>query len=93
MNAHIRAYYKAVCEAYQIGNIETSFYKPIIALLTPFGCTVRDLSGERSGKTGENVDLKIWRSDEVVTETELFAAIEAKKIEGIDKRARSQVNA
>ena len=58
MNAHIQTYYKSVCEAYQIGNFETSYYKPIIALLTHFGCTVRDLSSERSGKTGENVDLK-----------------------------------
>ena len=91
MYSHIREYYSAVCKAFQIGNIESSYFRPIIALFTLFGCTVMDLSGERGGRTGENVDLKIWRTDEIVTEAEPFAAIEVKKIEGIDKRARSQV--
>ena len=80
---YIRSYYKSVCEAYRIGNIESSYNTPIIALLTGFGCTARDMSGERSGRTGENVDIKLWRTDEDIAETEPFACVEVKKVDGI----------
>ena len=48
-------------------------------LFTSFGCAARDLSGERKGQTGENIDIKLWHSEEEVTETEPFAGIEVKK--------------
>jgi len=89
MTKHIQEYYKSVCEAYRLGNIETSYNSPIIALLTQFGCNARDLSGERSRQAGENIDIKLWRGD--VTETEPFAGVEVKKANGIDTRAKNQI--
>ena len=47
-------YYKSVCEAYRLGNVESSYNAPIITLFEYFGCAARDLSGERKGQTGEN---------------------------------------
>ncbi|MCL2674630.1 MAG: N-6 DNA methylase, partial [Defluviitaleaceae bacterium] len=91
MTNYVHDYHKAVCEAYRLGNIETSFNAPIIALLTQFGCNARDLSGERSRQAGENIDIKIWRGDDDVTETEPFAGVEVKKVGGIDTRARAQI--
>ena len=91
MNKHINDYFQSVCEAYRLGNIESAYNAPIIALLTQFDCTARDLSGERSGKVGENIDIKLWRSDADVTETEPFAGVEVKKIGGIDNRAKTQI--
>lgn len=90
MNDHIQEYFKSVCEAYRLGNIETSYNAPIMALLTQFGCNARDLSGGRSGQSGENPDIKLWRSDVEITETEPFSMVEVKKIGGIDARAKSQ---
>lgn len=89
--AKIMDYYKSVCEAYRLGNIESSYNAPIITLFEHFGCTARDLSGERKGQTGENIDIKLWHSEEEVSETEPFAGIEVKKVGGIDKRALSQI--
>ena len=91
MTGYIQEYYKSVCEAYRLGNIETSYNAPIIALLTKFGCNARDLSGERSRKAGENIDIKLWRGDVDVTETEPFAGVEVKKVNGIDARAKAQI--
>lgn len=93
MTENINLYFKAVCEAYRLGNIESSYNTPIIALLTQFGCAARDMSGERSGQTGENIDIKLWHTEEDVTETEPFAGVEVKKVEGIDARARGQIKA
>lgn len=73
-------YFNSVCEAYRLGNIESSYNEPIIALLTHFGCTARDMSGERSGQSGENIDIKLWHNDEDVTTFEPFAGIEVKKL-------------
>ena len=87
--AKIMDYYKSVCEAYRLGNVESSYNAPIITLFEHFGCTARDLSGERKGQTGENIDIKLWHSEEQITDTEPFAGIEVKKIGGIDKRALS----
>lgn len=84
-------YYHAVCDAYRLGNVESSYYSPIITLFTELGCAARDLSGERKGQTGENIDIKLWHNEEDVVETEPFAGIEVKKVNGIDERARSQI--
>lgn len=87
----IVSYYNAVCEAYRLGNVESSYNAPIIALFTEFECAARDMSGERRGQTGENIDIKLWHSDDEVTETEPFAGVEVKKVGGIDQRARRQI--
>ena len=87
----IQKYYKAVCDAYRLGNVESSYNAPIIALFNEIGCAARDLSGERKGQSGENIDIKLWHSEEEVTETEPFAGIEVKKVGGIDKRALGQI--
>lgn len=87
----ITTYFKAVCDAYRLGNVESSYNAPIMALFTDIGCAARDLSGERKGQTGENIDIKLWHSEEEVTETEPFAGVEVKKVGGIDKRALSQI--
>lgn len=89
--AKIMDYYKSVCEAYRLGNVESSYNAPIITLFKHFSCAARDLSGERKGQTGENIDIKLWHSEEEVSETEPFAGIEVKKVGGIDKRALSQI--
>ena len=91
MEAHIQQYYKAVCEAYRLGNIESSYNTAIITLLSQFGCVPRDMSGERKGKSGENIDIKLWRGGEEASETEPFAIVEVKKVGGIDARAREQI--
>lgn len=87
----VKSYYESVCKAYRLGNIESSYNEPIMTLFEGIGCACRDLSGERKGQTGENIDIKLWHSEEEVTETEPFAGIEVKKVGGIDKRARSQI--
>jgi hypothetical protein len=87
----ITKYFKAVCEAYRLGNIESSYNAPIMDLFSDIGCAARDLSGERKGQSGENTDIKLWHVEEDVAETEPFAAVEVKKIGGIDNRALSQI--
>lgn len=87
----ITSYFNAVCDAYHLGNVESSYYAPIMALLADMGCAARDLSGERKGQNGENIDIKLWHSEEEVTETEPFAGVEVKKVGGIDKRAIEQI--
>ena len=89
--AALNKYYKAVCDAYKLGNVESSYNAPIISLFTDIGCAARDLSGERKGDSGENIDIKLWHNEEEVTETEPFAGIEVKKVNGIDKRALQQI--
>ena len=87
----IRDYFQAVCECNRLGNIESSYNLPIIRLIMSFGCQAQDLSGGRSGDTGENIDVLLWREDDDVTDTAPFAGIEVKKINGIDARARGQI--
>ena len=87
----INKYFKSVCDAYRLGNVESSYNAPIMTLFTDIGCTARDLSGERKGQTGENIDIKLWHSEDEVIETEPFAGVEVKKVGGIDKRALSQI--
>lgn len=88
----IHRYFKDVCEAYKIGNIESSYNAPIINLFREIGCAARDLSGERKGESGENIDIKLWHSDAEVSETEPFAGVEVKKVGGIDNCALFQIN-
>lgn len=87
----IKTYYSDVLQAYKLGNIETAYNEPIARLLSYFECVARDLSGERSGDTGENIDIKLWHDEESVTEMAPFAGIEAKKVGGIDTRAEKQI--
>ena len=91
METFIEQYYKAVCEGYRLGNIESSYNPAIIALLSHFDCVPKDMSGERKGKAGENTDIKLWRVDDDTAETEPFAVVEVKKVGGIDPRAREQI--
>jgi len=86
MSDAIHDYFQAVCEQSK-RNIESSYNPPIIRLMSSFGCQARDFSGARSGDTGENIDIELWREDESVA----FAGIEVKKIGGIDARARGQI--
>lgn len=87
----IGEYFKSVSQAYALGNIESSYNAPIITLFNQFGCVARDMSGERSGHSGENIDIKLWHTNDEVGDIEPFAGIEVKKICGIDDRARSQI--
>ena len=61
----ITKYFKAVCDAYSLGNVESSYNAPIMALFTDIGCAARDLSGERKGQSGENIDIKLWHTEDV----------------------------
>ena len=58
----VTAYYRAVCEAYRLGNTESAYNAPIIGLISQFGCAPRDMSGERKGQSGENIDIKLWHT-------------------------------
>jgi predicted helicase len=90
---HIHDYYKSVCEAYRLGNDESLYTKPIITLLSQFGCIARDTSSGRKQQKSENTDIKLWREGAVITEIDPFAALEIKKINKIEKSAVSQVKA
>lgn len=87
----ITKYYNKVVEAFRLGNVESSYNSPIMELFTDMGCSARDLSGERKGQSGENIDIKLWQSGNDITITEPFAGVEVKKVGGIDKRALSQI--
>lgn len=87
----IDTYFKSVCEAYSLGNIESTYYAPVCTLFNSIGCAARDLSGERKGQSGENIDIKLWHSEDEIAEIEPFAGIEVKAIDEIDKRACSQI--
>lgn len=90
-NSHLKKYFESIKESYALGNIETSYNEPIIKLFNTFGCSGKDMSGERSGQAGENIDIKLWHNENEVTDTEPFAGIEVKKIGGIDSRAKEQI--
>jgi len=60
MSKHITDYFNAVVNAKQLGNIESSYNTPIITLLSHYGCNALDMSGSRSGATGENIDIQLW---------------------------------
>lgn len=87
----LNKYCKEVNKLYKSGNIESSYNKPMIDLISSFGCLAHDFSGERSGKTGENIDIKLWHLEEDITKIPPFGAIEVKKIGGEDERARKQI--
>ena len=87
----ISRYFKQICEAYKLGNIETSYNGPICTLMESFGAQARDLSGSRSRTAGENIDILLWRESDNAHEVEPFGGIEIKKVGGIDARAKEQV--
>lgn len=87
----VKKYFNLVKEVYRSGNIETTYNKPIIDLIELFGCKAKDFSGGRSSASGENIDIKLWRTEDNINGIEPFAAIEVKKIDGIDTRAKSQI--
>ena len=84
-------YANEVNKLYKLGNIESSFNKPVIDLLNAFNCFALDFSGGRKENAGENVDIKLWHTEEEIDKIEPFGAIEVKKVNGIDKRAQSQI--
>lgn len=90
-NSDLKKYFESIKKSYSLGNIETSYNEPIIKLFYSFGCSGKDMSGERSGQAGENIDIKLWHDENEVTDTEPFAGIEVKKIGGIDGRAKEQI--
>ena len=91
-NSIINKYYKAVREIYGPNtNVESSYNPHIITMFNEMGCVAQDFSGERTGISGENIDIKLWHNEDEVTKTEPFAGVEVKKINGIDKRALNQI--
>ncbi len=91
MNNPFQQYFTSVIEAYRLGNTETAYNRPVLVFLETFRCVGVDTSGERKGKEGENIDIKLWHTREDITNTEPFAGVEVKKVGGIDERARKQI--
>ena len=87
----LKKYCDEVNKYYKAGNIESSYNKPVIDLIQSFGCTAHDFSGARSGNNGENIDIKLWHSNEDINAMPPFGAIEVKKVGGKDNRAREQI--
>ena len=87
----IKKYCDEVNKYYKAGNIESSYNKPVIDLIQSFNCTAHDFSGARSGDSGENIDIKLWHVEEDINKTPPFGAIEVKKIDGKDDRARKKI--
>ncbi len=87
----LNIYCEEVNKYYKAGNIESSYNKPVIDLLESFDCSAHDFSGARSGDTGENIDIKMWHKDEDISKNPPFGAIEVKKVNGIDDRAKKQI--
>lgn len=84
-------YCNEVNKCYKAGNVESSYNKPVIDLIESFGCIAHDFSGARNGDAGENVDIKLWHENEDINSIPPFGAIEVKKINGEDERARKQI--
>ncbi len=87
----LEKYCEEVNKYFKVGNIESSYNKPVIDLIQSFGCTAHDFSGQRSGETGENIDIKLWHDDEDINTIPPFGAIEVKKVGGEDERAKKQI--
>ena len=87
----VSRYVNIVDELYRNGNVESSYYGPIIDLFTAFGCRGEDFSGERSGAKGENIDIKLWRAGDNLGEAHPFSAVEVKKVNGKYDRDRAQI--
>ena len=85
------AYCNKVNELYKAGNVESSYNKPIMDLISLFGCKPEDFSGGRSAEAGENVDIKLWHLEEDINDIPAFGAVEVKKVNGIDDRANKQI--
>ena len=84
-------YCNKVNELYKAGNVESSYNKPIMDLISLFGCKPEDFSGGRSAEAGENIDIKLWHLEEDINDIPAFGAIEVKKVNGIDDRANRQI--
>ncbi|WP_406537368.1 type ISP restriction/modification enzyme [Methanobrevibacter sp.] len=89
-SAIIKKYFNAVRKIYK-PNVESSYNPHIITMFNEMGCVAQDFSGERTGTSGENIDIKLWHNEDEVTKTEPFAGVEVKKIGGIDNRALQQI--
>lgn len=87
----LNKYCEEVNKYFKAGNIESSYNKPVIDLIQSFECTAHDFSGQRSGETGENIDIKLWHEGEDINNIPPFGAIEVKKVGGKDERARKQI--
>lgn len=88
----INKYFNAIQEIYSPNNnVESSYNPHIITMFNEMGCVAHDFSGERTGISGENIDIKLWHNEDDVSKIEPFAGIEVKKINGIDKRALNQI--
>lgn len=87
----LKTYCKYVNKYYKAGNVESSYNKPVIDLLQSFGCAAHDFSGARTGTNGENIDIKLWHKDDDINKMPPFGAIEVKKVDGIDSRAKKQI--
>lgn len=87
----MKIYCQEVNKYYKAGNIESSYNKPVIDLIQSFDCTAHDFSGARSGLNGENIDIKLWHTNEDINKMPPFGAIEVKKVDGVDGRARNQI--
>ena len=84
-------YCNKVNELYKLGNVESSYNKPVQDLIQLFGCKIVDVSGGRREDAGENIDLAIWHLDEDINDIPAFGGVEVKKVKGIDKRANEQI--
>lgn len=91
MENFVKQYFSQVSDALRLGNTETAYNVPIIQFLKNFDCIPVDLSGERLGETGENIDIKLWHVNQEPSEIDAFAGVEVKKIGGIDNRANRNI--
>lgn len=89
MTNHIHEYFKSICEANGLGNIESSYYRPICSLLEKFDCKALDVSGGRSKGKDENIDIELWHGETDIDEKPPFAGVEVKRI-GADDKERKQ---
>ncbi|MDR3185345.1 MAG: hypothetical protein LBU04_00825, partial [Christensenellaceae bacterium] len=78
----VKKYFMEVSDCYNLGNIESPYYKATINLLESFGCRAIDVSSGRSGSLGQNTDLKIWHLEDDINMSASFAAVEVKSIGG-----------
>ena len=72
----IKKYCDEVNKYFKTGNIESSYNKPVIDLIQSFGCTAHDFSGQRSGDTGENIDINLVQTELICKQVFLFHLID-----------------
>lgn len=81
----ITKYFKAVCDAYSLGNVESSYNAPIMALFTDIGCAARDLSGERKGQSGEILISSFGIPKKKLQKPNLLPALKLKRLVALIK--------